>query len=87
MVVDEEIPPHIVKRFECLEKRYINATNYYYYYSLLSVSGHLSYFNYFSLSFILSFFVNFILICFYFQIIYELNRTVNSCGGYSPVIL
>ncbi len=24
----EEIPPHTVKRFECLEKHYINATNY-----------------------------------------------------------
>ncbi len=29
-VVDEEIPPFNVKRFECLEKRYINVTNYYY---------------------------------------------------------
>ncbi len=24
-------PPHNVKRFECLEKCYINVTNYYYY--------------------------------------------------------
>ncbi len=31
LVVDEEIPPYYVKRFECLEKRYINVTNYYYY--------------------------------------------------------
>ncbi len=30
LVVDEEIPPYYVKRFECLEKRYINVTNYYY---------------------------------------------------------
>ncbi len=28
LVVDEEIPPYYVKRFECLEKRYINVTNY-----------------------------------------------------------
>ncbi len=27
LVVDEEIPPYYVKRFECLEKRYINVTN------------------------------------------------------------
>ncbi len=31
LMVDEEIPPLYVKRFECLEKRYINVTNYYYY--------------------------------------------------------
>ncbi len=34
-LVDEEIPPDNVERFECLEKsekRYINVTNYYYYY-------------------------------------------------------
>ncbi len=29
LVVDEEISPYCVKRFECLEKRYINVTNYY----------------------------------------------------------
>ncbi len=33
LVVDEEIPPspYYVKRFECLEKRYINVTTYHYY--------------------------------------------------------
>ncbi len=31
-LVDEEIPPDNVERFECLEKCYINVTNYYYYY-------------------------------------------------------
>jgi len=34
LVVGEEIPPPpllYVKRFECLEKGYINVTNYYYY--------------------------------------------------------
>ncbi len=30
MLVDEEISPYYEKRFECLEKRYINVTNYYY---------------------------------------------------------
>ncbi len=34
LVVVEEIPPLYVKRFECLEKRYINVTNYYYYFNL-----------------------------------------------------
>ncbi|XP_073775549.1 integrin alpha-9 isoform X3 [Danio rerio] len=29
LVVDEEIPPHCVKCFECPEKRYINIRNYY----------------------------------------------------------
>ncbi len=28
--VDEEIPPYYLKHFECLEKSYINVTNYYY---------------------------------------------------------
>ncbi len=32
LVVDEEMPLYYVKRFESLEKRYINVTNYYYYY-------------------------------------------------------
>ncbi len=34
-MVDEEIPPDHVERFECLEnaeKRYINVMNCYYYY-------------------------------------------------------
>ncbi len=30
LVVNEEIPPYYVKRFECLEMRYINVTYYYY---------------------------------------------------------
>ncbi len=30
VVVVEEIPPYYVKRFECLEKRSIYVTNYYY---------------------------------------------------------
>ncbi len=35
LVVVEEIPPFYVKRFEYPEKRYINVTNYYYYYKYL----------------------------------------------------
>ncbi len=42
LVVDEEIPPHNVERFECLEKRYINVINYYFYY-LNNAILHLSY--------------------------------------------
>jgi len=38
LVVVEEIPPFYVKRFECPEKRYINVTNYYYYYLLKPLS-------------------------------------------------
>ncbi len=31
LVVDEEIsPPYYIKHLECLEKRFINVTNYYY---------------------------------------------------------
>ncbi len=30
LVVDEEIPPFLVKGFEYLEKCYINVTHYYY---------------------------------------------------------
>ncbi len=39
LVVDEEIPPDNVERFECLEKaekRYINVTNYYYLCSIVN---------------------------------------------------
>ncbi len=32
LLVVEEISPLLCKSFECLEKRYINVTNYYYYY-------------------------------------------------------
>ncbi len=35
LVVDEEIAPFYVKRFECLEKCYIHVMNYYYYYYIL----------------------------------------------------
>ncbi len=38
-MVDEEIPPDNVERFECLEKaekRYINVTNYYYLCSIVN---------------------------------------------------
>ncbi len=43
LVVDEEIPPHCVKCFECLEKHYINVNNYYYsiYYSHCYLFMHL----------------------------------------------
>ncbi len=36
-------PPHNVKRFECLEKRYINVTNYllFYYFSFKQVKQHI----------------------------------------------
>ncbi len=43
MCLYEEIPPYYVKRFECLEKRYINVTNYYYYYCMLSAGEINSY--------------------------------------------
>ncbi len=39
LVLDEEIPPDNVERFECLEKaekNYINVMNYYYYYYYIS---------------------------------------------------
>lgn len=32
-MVDEEVPPDNVKRFECFEKHYINVQNYYYYFN------------------------------------------------------
>ncbi len=40
-VVVEEIPPLYVKRFECLEKRYINVTNYYYRQDTCGAGKHL----------------------------------------------
>ncbi len=34
--------PYYVKRFECLEKHYINVTNYYYYYYLQNILYYLN---------------------------------------------